>query len=156
MCPRPNPPYWRANGSQSDSGFSLLELLVVLAIMSVMLSLAGATMIKNIESTRFARTADAVMAEVLTIRADAVLTGAPRVIVSQNRGTPQNTDINPAHIRRLSLPNGWQILGDPVQISERGICGGGRLRVIAPSGRRAEYALSAPKCAATRIPLNTG
>jgi len=56
-----------------DSGFSLLELLIVLAIMSVMLSIAGTRVISSIESARFARTVDAAIANIRLIRADAML-----------------------------------------------------------------------------------
>lgn len=133
------------------AGFSLLEMLIVLTIMGLMLSLIGARSVTAIESTRFARTADAGIGSIKRIRVEALLYNLPLQII----GTPPSLDAKDIlphrHLRSLDLPNGWLVYGDPILISKTGICGGGQLTLQGPSNRQASYILTPPLCEANRV-----
>ena len=153
MCP-PNPsnPFKAGSGSShaSDAGFSLLELLVVLAILGIVLSLAGVRMLNSLDSARFVRTADAAAAQMLTLRAEAMLGNEGLVLFTDTNAAALSTVLERKR-RRLDVPQGWRVEGAPVMISAAGVCGGGQLRLLSPTGRHIDYALSPPKCAPQRI-----
>ncbi|PHR62624.1 MAG: hypothetical protein COA47_02615 [Robiginitomaculum sp.] len=132
------------------SGLSLLEMLVVLAIMGMMVSLIGARLVTSVESTRFSRTADAAIAGIKIMRVEAMLGGIAYQIreIEPNSSSGQRFNVQ---IRRFDLPDGWQHLGDVIEISETGFCSGGRVTLKGPSGRLATYQLDPPRCEGTRI-----
>jgi len=145
MCP-----HNRSKAPNSTSGFSLLELLVVLAIMSIVLSLAGARMFSSLESTRFFRTADAAVADVIRLRAEAMLGNESLTLITDSTPAESAADAPRKH-RRLNVPAGWRVSGAPVTISAAGVCGGGQLRLQSPQGRQIDYRLSPPKCTPERL-----
>lgn len=145
----------RKKYTRSDSGFSLLEMLVVLAIMAVALSIVGASMMRSIDATRFDRSADAAIASLLTLRADAMLASEARVIIPDNANSQIRNGFAQTTQRRLALPNGWRVEGDVIHISPSGICKGGAVRLYNGGGRFRDYALLPPKCAALRAVAGT-
>lgn len=149
MCRQAKTPITTAR-PPNDAGFSLLELLVVLAIMSIVLSLAGVRMLNSLDGARFNRTADAAVADLLILRADAMLGGHALVLLTDTARV-DNDIIPPDKQRRLALPQGWRVEGDAITVSATGVCGGGRLRLVGPTGRRIDYVLTPPKCTATRL-----
>ncbi|WP_371396358.1 Tfp pilus assembly protein FimT/FimU [Fretibacter rubidus] len=142
--------------SAADAGFSILEIIIVLTIMGIMLSLVGARMMTSLEATRFARTVDAAMADIRLIRADAMLSKQPRYIVTDSSIRSLDEATPTAHIKALSVPPDWRVMGNTITISPSGVCAGGRFRIIAPDGRRADYVIAPPKCEATRLTLDAG
>ncbi len=136
--------------SDRRSGLSLLEMLVVLAILGMMVSLIGARLVTSVESTRFSRTADAAIAGIKIMRVEAMLAGMAYQIreIDANPSTEQRFNLQ---TRRFDLPDGWQHLGDVIRISETGFCSGGRVTLKGPSGRLATYQLDPPRCEGTRI-----
>ncbi|PHR93592.1 MAG: hypothetical protein COA69_02845 [Robiginitomaculum sp.] len=131
---------------EAETGFSLLEMLIVLAIMGLMLSLVGARSITAIESTRFASTADAGIASIRLLRAEAMLNDMPLHVIGSEAPIRHN-----GQVRALNLPQGWTVSGDNILISKTGICSGGQLTLQGPSNRRATYALTPPLCEPHRI-----
>lgn len=132
-----------------ESGFSLLEMLIVLSIMGLMLSLVGARFMTSIESTRFARTADAGISSIKLLRAEAMLYNLPLRVI----GTGEDAHIIARkHQRRLDLPKGWTVTGDTLVISKTGICSGGKITLQGPSTRKAIYQLAPPLCEPRRVP----
>lgn len=140
---------------RTDAGFSLLEMLVVLAIMAVALSVVGASMMRSIEATRFARSADAAIASLLSLRADAMLASEARVILPDNANSQARSHFPQTTQRRLAMPAGWRAEGDIIQISPSGICKGGAVRLYNAGGRFRDYALLPPKCTALRAVAGT-
>ena len=132
------------------AGFSLLEILVVLAIMSLMLSVVSVRFVSTIESNYFAKTADAAMANILLLRADAVLTSENRIMTTDTSRLQQLNDLEKKTMRRLNLPEGWSSSGKEVFISNTGTCFGGVITITDNEGRRAIYTLTAPKCEVVR------
>lgn len=141
--PKPRPAKTRP---EAESGFSLLEMLIVLAIMGLMLSLVGVRSITAIESTRFASTADGGIASIRLLRAEAMLNDMPLYVIGSGTLALHN-----GQIRALDLPQGWTVSGDNILISKTGICNGGQLTLQDPTNRRATYALSPPLCEPRRI-----
>ena len=138
------------SNSHKQAGFSLLELLVVLAIMGLMLSVISVRLIHTIESAYFNRTADAAIADVLILRAEAVLENERRLLITDTSRIEQLNDVEKKAIRRLELPKDWRSEGDPIHISHTGTCLGGEITVLNDEGRRVIYKLSPPKCIARR------
>lgn len=136
---------------KNERGFTLLEVLVVLAIFGIILSLAGARMMGSIESARFARLSDAIMAEVLVVRAEAMLSNEPRVIATQTMSRADIESVPTAYLKRFTLPEGWSVTGAPVHITQSGICQGANLRIMSDKQRIADYLLKPPYCEATRL-----
>lgn len=141
--------------TESEAGFSLLEMLIVLTIMSIMLTLIGVRSMTAIESTRFAQTADAGISSIKLLRVEAMLNNLPLSIVGTRLTDAQITgtlNLPNAQIRQLDLPEGWHVTGDTILISKTGICGGGQITLQGPSSRRASYNLQPPLCDPHRIP----
>ncbi len=137
-----------------EAGFSLLELVVVLAIMAIMMSLVGTRMINTIEGARFIRTAEAAVADVLIVRADAMMNAEARVIVTHS---VKDSDINALKfddIRRFDVPKNWTVEGEMIDIAASGVCSGGYISMTAPSGRKAVFRLDPPKCEPHRVSIS--
>jgi len=135
--------------TESETGFSLLEMLIVLTIMALMLSLIGSRSVTAIESTRFAQTADAGIGSLKLLRVEAMLDNRPLLILGSNIADAQT--LPNGRIRQLSLPEGWVVSGDNILISKTGICSGGQITLQGPSNRRATYKMSPPLCNPVRV-----
>ncbi len=137
---------FRLKKLKNQAGFSLLEMLIVLAIMGLVLSLVGVRMVSSIEASRFARTADGGIAKIRSIRAEALLDNRALLVMTGNISAPQRQRFKPDQRRTLELPAGWTVTGSPIAISKTGFCSGGRITLRGPSGRQAHYDLQAPAC----------
>lgn len=127
---------WRRSPESRTDGFSLLEMLVVLALVSVMVALIA---------PRLANTVRAI--GVSGDRAETVrqLERLPVIVRNDGRALVVAAD---TRLRRdgLELPEGWQITAvTPVTIAASGICGDARLKVDA-AGTTEMWTLSAPDC----------
>jgi len=127
-----------------------MEILVVLAIMGVILSVVSVRLVGTIDSAYFNRTADAVMADILLLRAEALLQGESRILITDNSRVETLSQTQKKRLRRFNLPQGWGVEGEPITISHTGTCFGGQIVIANDEGRRAIYSLSPPKCEAAR------
>lgn len=134
-----------------ESGFSLLEIIVVLAIMALMLSLVGTRMINTIESNSFIRTSEAALADMLIVRSDAMLSGEPRAFVTNSVMKAEIDTRDAQSLRRFDVPQDWTVEGSIIDISPSGVCSGGYISIRNPQGRKAVYRLNPPKCGAVRV-----
>ncbi len=146
-------PHKTKNPRAREAGFSLLEVMVVLAIMGLMLSVVGARMIGAIESNRFIRTAEAAMADVLLVRSDAMLNSSARSLVTESVTESELDKRGLQTLRRFDVPEGWLVEGDIIEISASGVCSGGYVSIKNPEGRLAVFRLNPPKCNAERVSL---
>ena len=138
----------------NEQGFSLLELLVVLTIMALMLSMVSIRMVDNIEGSRFIRTAEAAVADVLIIRVEAMTNAKPRSLITNSAPVDKYKDRQQTQLRRLDVPEGWQVEGDAIEISASGVCSGGILALTNPKGRKIVFRLEAPRCKPERLNIN--
>ena len=140
--------------SPDEAGFSLLEIIVVLAIMALMLSLVGARMVNTIDSNSFIRTSEAAVADVLIVRSDAMLSGEPRSFVTHSVNEDEMQARGLQSLRRFDVPEGWTVEGDVIDISPSGVCTGGYISIKNAQGRKVVFRLSPPKCEPVRVSLD--
>jgi prepilin-type N-terminal cleavage/methylation domain-containing protein len=136
-----------------QSGFSLLEMLVVLAILGVVTTMVSVRMVTSMEASSFARTANASIAHIKTLRAEALLDNTSLFLVAGDTLPVDLRAYRPDQLRSFDVPDGWTVGGAGIHISKTGFCQGGRVTLQGPSGRKAEYDLRAPDCRATRLPV---
>ena len=136
-----------------EAGFSLLEIIVVLAIMALMLSLVGARMVSTVESNAFIRTSEAAIADILLVRSDAVMSGEARAFVTHSVSEAEMEARDLQSLRRFDVPEDWTVEGDVIDISPNGVCSGGYISMQNPQGRKAVFQLASPKCQPVRVSL---
>ena len=127
-----------------ESGFSLLEILVVLAIIGVLLSVGGTFIIGSVESVRFSQTADESVSDILAHRNEAFLRGKTHYIINHQNFIEEQDS---AEIVNWKTPDGWKVSGDVIRITDQGLCVvGGRVKIEDLSGRMATYEIQTPTC----------
>jgi len=141
----------RTHPPHHESGFSLLEILVVLAIMSIMLVFVGTRMTTVIDATRFIRTAESAVADLQTLRVQSMLTQYEHIVVTQDHTIPPLKAWQDVRIISYDVPIDWKVGGDVIIISKHGLCGGGVVSFTSPEGRKVSFNLSAPSCSAERL-----
>ena len=129
-----------------QEGFSLIEILVVLAIMGVMLSLVSVNLVRTISSVRFVKTSEAAIADIKLMRAEAMLNRESRIMLTQDTQINTVAKMNQTQLRSYNVPEGWIVKGAPIKILKSGACLGGTISFTSPEGRFAEFTLVAPKC----------
>jgi len=135
-----------------QEGFSLLEMLVVLAITGVVLSIVSIRLVSSIESTRFVKTAEMAVADIKLIRLQAIFNKKSVKIIGANVSEAEKTSAN-ITIHHLNLPNDWTVAGDDILISTTGFCSGGYITIKDQTGRRIKFNLMPPTCDAERMAL---
>lgn len=133
-----------------EAGFSLLEMLVVLAIMGVVLSMVGLRLSSTIESTRFVKTAESAMEDIRLMRLRALLDEKATVIVTSQFFSPEENAM-PLRLERLNVPEDWTVSGDNISISTTGYCTGGRIHISDNKGRNISFDLYEGSCDAQRL-----
>lgn len=127
-----------------ESGFSLLEVLVVLAIIGVLLSVGGTFIIGSVESVRFSQAADEAVSDILTHRHEAFIRGKTHYIINHQNSIDEQFS---AEIIRWNIPAGWKVSGDVIRITDQGLCvGGGSVKIEDLSGRKATYEIQSLSC----------
>jgi Tfp pilus assembly protein FimT len=116
-------------------------MLVVLAIMSLVLSIVGAGVVKTIEANKFSRTTNSVIKNIKHLRLRAILEDHSRQIIWDQTDS----------LALLNLPEGWRVDGDVISISKTGYCSGGTIIVSNGSGRTKKFELTIPKCEVKKL-----
>jgi prepilin-type N-terminal cleavage/methylation domain-containing protein len=132
--------------ASDQSGFSLIELTIALAIMGLLGALAMPIVSKIAERTGFSLDLQDLERQ---------LDQLPQVAASQGHGlilTSSPTADDPVPLGTVGdpypvkLPQGWQITVDtPILYRYDGTCGGGRLHLTTPSSE-ANYLMRPPLC----------
>jgi len=145
------------------SGYSLLEVLIVVAIIGMIATLAAPPFLRMIEQ----------QSEIAQIaEAERTLSGLPmqarerrKDIVLRPRGASETAIPRPPYATPLAdpeiadisaLPEGWRI--EPAQdiwVRYDGVCYGGDVTLVNPLGRRFDYTLEPPFCTPRRHDLET-
>lgn len=129
-------------------GFSLMEVMVTLAIISIVVSMATVSLSNSLESARFASLSKAAANEVQNFRAKALLLGQNAIIATDTSTLPIAVIDN---VWRLPLPEGWSTEGDAIALTPSGMCLGGQILMINPKGRQVMYDFAPPKCTPKRV-----
>lgn len=132
--------------SEQPGGFSLLEMVVALAIMGLVGALALPSLQKIIERTGFSLDLQDVERQLDQLPQVAASQGKALVLTSSARAeysAPSNTAREPYPVK---LPAGWQITVDaPINYRYDGTCGGGRLHLTTPASQ-SNYLMKPPLC----------
>jgi general secretion pathway protein G len=140
---------------RTAAGYTLLELLVVLAVIGLMAGLAAPPFLRMIEQQRrIADTAD-VQRALAALPMAARAAGRDLVVRPAGASTtalPESPLLSPLAkpmVHEISgLPLGWKAapVGD-IWIRSDGVCFGGSVQVTAPDGARSVFVLDPPFCA---------
>lgn len=116
-------------------GFSLLELLIVLAIMSMTVALVAPRMVKTVDAIAGSGERAEVQRQIEDLPLKARRQAAPIVAVPQ-------ADLAPL----LDLPEGWKVSAlTALRVEANGICAAAALRVEG-LGAVEEWRVAAPDC----------
>ena len=129
-------------------GFSLIEVIVTLAIISIVVSMVSVSLANSLQIAKFSALSRAAADEVRVIRARALLDRQNVMIVTDNSPIP---DTVMAKIMHLPLPQDWRTEGEAIEITAMGMCLGGKVRMISPQGRQITYAFQPPACIPERV-----
>ena len=134
--------------ANTNQGFSLMELLVVLALISLLGALALPNLVGLFGSVTRATERDSILDQLAAIGRDALLAGRGYVVYGT---TPQ---IGPAVVidepfetYPLVLPEGWQVdLDRPLRVRPNGVCLGATATLRHPDVETFEVVLAPPYC----------
>lgn len=121
----------------TSRGFTLIEILVVLAVMGLLASIAVPAMQRMAERYEISTQRSQLLAEINGMSYRAYANGK-RVVVS---------DQDSKGSQALITPPGWRIQTDkPIIYNFNGLCDGGKLVLIAPDNREETLRLEPPRC----------
>ncbi|MEO1014866.1 MAG: type II secretion system protein [Pseudomonadota bacterium] len=132
MTPRAEP--------TSQKGFSLIELIVTLAIMGIALSVSGPPIVRLVEAANFRDSVDSLARDFETLRVRAYLDGVDLAF------DPESAASGPSSVARDLAAKGWTFSGEPIFAGSVGVCSGGPVTASAPQGRIATIAVNTPDC----------
>ncbi|WP_082592182.1 prepilin-type N-terminal cleavage/methylation domain-containing protein [Stenotrophomonas nitritireducens] len=122
-------------------GFTLLELVVVLALLALATALVAPSGFRMIASWRRATEVDATLQAVAALGTAAAQDGRARTL----EAGPVAADALPG------LPEGWQVeLDAPLAVQANGACGDSRGRMRGPDSYEQPFTVSAPFCRTQR------
>lgn len=125
-----------------QAGFTLLEVLVVVALIGLMSALALPSLQRVVAGVENATRRAGVLADLNSLGYRAFVLGQSFDLAAPT-ASGLLRDGNPV----LTLPAGWRIEAQaPIHFSFSGYCGGGVLTLWAPDGSGARVALEAPMC----------
>lgn len=123
--------------ARRQAGFSMLEILVALAIMSVVATLVTVSSISMVESMRERTELKSLVNDIEMYRYVA-LTRDKQVIVASDAAL---------NAQQLNLLPEWQVTATPaIVFSRHGTCTTGAVKMISPRGRTYDYLLVPQAC----------
>lgn len=128
-------------GFASGRGFTLLELVVVLALLALATALVAPSGFRMIASWRNATDVDTALDAISGLGHDAARDGRARTLDAG----PVADDV------LVGLPEGWQVVLDtPLRIQANGACDQSYGRIIGPEGYEQPFGVQAPFCRTAR------
>ncbi|MDX2221967.1 MAG: prepilin-type N-terminal cleavage/methylation domain-containing protein [Rhodospirillaceae bacterium] len=132
-----------------SAGFTLLEVLVVLAILGLAAAAVGPRLAAMYDSIAFAMTRETLEQDLSALPYQAFVAGTDMVLGETPKGAQLADGAVPA---TLVLPDGWNLdVPQPIWFRASGFCSGGT--VVVTVGEISEtYILRAPQCRAEAAP----
>jgi prepilin-type N-terminal cleavage/methylation domain-containing protein len=123
-------------------GFTLLELLVVLALIGFLTAMVAPNLQKLTGSVTYATQHDALVADIAGLSYRAFANGHGIFLNNDTLATVLS-DGNPT----LAVPEGWQVkIKQPIQYTFNGFCSGGMIQIISPGTVVENLFLEPPAC----------
>ena len=117
------------------AGFTLLELLIVLALTAVMVALVAPRLAGTVEAIQVSGDRDDVTRRISRLPVNVRLSGEPARFDAK-------ADLS----SYLQLPEGWAVVADtPLSVSALGICSAADITVSGPRGSE-KWSVLAPDC----------
>lgn len=123
-------------------GFSLLEILVTLAILGLAIAVAAPTVGGVYDAVRFRAAAGDIASSAASMRVDAAISGRPVAFPRDYSAATPAARL----AERTPVPEGWRLSGDEIIFLPSGVCLGGVIEIADEVGRRARYRLEPPSC----------
>ena len=122
-----------------NRGYSLIELLVVLSLVSLITAIAMPNLVKFYENFSDALTLDDVIGQVNGI--------GYKVYENGSAYTLNDLSSDSTSVAAISIPNGWEIdVQKPIEYLPNGSCRGGKLKIFYQGTPRLTSSLSTPYC----------
>ena len=126
------------------TGFSLLELLVVLALVSLVAALALPNLVGLYGSATRATERDLILDQFAGIGREAMLNGHGYAVYGTAASDSRDTSVQ---AYPLIVPEGWQVeLDQPLWVRPNGVCLGATATLSHPDSAPVEVALEPPYC----------
>lgn len=143
----------RRRGRLGEAGVTLIELIVLLAIMGMITALAGPQLYRTFDAFRFSLGRDDVERQLASLNQKAFLENRNLLLMSQPargvdaaRAQAELLAAQDALAITLNLTQGWAIeVQQPILYRANGMCGGGTVRVDVGAYAYL-YQLSPPRC----------
>ena len=128
------------------AGFTLLELLVVMAVIGLLAAVVTPNLQRLVGSFDRATRRDGLIADVAALSYRAYAIGQSFELADGGFAELLR-DGNPV----LAVPQGWRVeVVAPIRFGFNGRCSGGQVTLVAPDGARELLSLAAPACALRR------
>ena len=132
----------RRDALRLAQGFTLLELLVVMAVVGLLAGLIAPNLEKLLGSVDRATRRDGLAADIAGLSYRAYTLGEAFELKDDGLSRLMK-DGNPI----LVVPAGWRVLVQPpIRFGFNGVCSGGVVTLVAPDGFREPLRLRAPDC----------
>lgn len=129
-------------GRDKQPGFTLLELLVVLALIAFMTGLTAPRLFNHMQARQLAEERRSIVDQLLALRQRIQLNGWALTLDAKTLAS-ELPDKTPA----IQLPEGWSIeINEPIRFGFNGVCSGGDLNFIHVNGQALLLRLTAPGC----------
>lgn len=118
-----------------EAGYSLLEVVVVVAIVAVSMTLSSPSLIRMIERTEARNVLKSIDVTMTDMRVE-----------SYSRAQSLTSEAIRQRLQ-AEMPEDWNVVvGEELSMSARGFCSGGSLVVTSPDAREFAYQLNAGRC----------
>lgn len=140
---------WPGRLARRSDGYSLLEILIILFILSLASAIAVPSLARTMDAVSLRAQSSQVAAQMQRFRHAAIVTGS--VIEFGPYGNCTAETVPDHRVTALGLPDGWDIEADCIRFFASGMCEAGRLRLVAPTGRTAVFTIDPPDCVPVRM-----